>query len=82
MILFCDAFTFQELLAILAPAAAASRLQAGVAGGRAGGQIRCLRCHQISPVMTPQEELDVQGKWTSKTGRGPGHSSLLSVLSA
>ncbi|XP_072474016.1 serine/threonine-protein kinase 11-interacting protein [Notamacropus eugenii] len=57
----------QELLAVLAPAAAALRLQAGVGRGQAGGQLRCLRCHQISSVMTPQEEMDVQGKWTSKT---------------
>ncbi|XP_036610325.1 serine/threonine-protein kinase 11-interacting protein isoform X2 [Trichosurus vulpecula] len=57
----------QELLAILAPAAAASRLQAGAAGGPSGGRLRCLRCHQISTVMTPQEELDAQGKWMPKT---------------
>ncbi|XP_020858558.1 serine/threonine-protein kinase 11-interacting protein isoform X2 [Phascolarctos cinereus] len=50
----------QELLAVLAPAAAASRLRVGAAGGPSGGQLRCLRCHQISMVMTPQEELDAQ----------------------
>uniref|UniRef100_F7FHM3 Serine/threonine-protein kinase 11-interacting protein n=1 Tax=Monodelphis domestica TaxID=13616 RepID=F7FHM3_MONDO len=57
----------EELLAILAPTAAASRLQAGAAGGPLGGRLRCLRCHQLSTVMISKEELDSQGGWIPKT---------------
>ncbi|XP_043853838.1 serine/threonine-protein kinase 11-interacting protein isoform X2 [Dromiciops gliroides] len=57
----------EELLAVLAPAAAASRPQVGAAGGPSGGRLRCLRCHQISAAGTPQEELGAQGQWASGT---------------
>ncbi|XP_051839436.1 serine/threonine-protein kinase 11-interacting protein isoform X1 [Antechinus flavipes] len=57
----------EELLAVLAPAAAASQLQVGAARGPSGGWLRCLRCHQISEVTAPQEELGAHGRWTSKT---------------
>ncbi|XP_068960609.1 serine/threonine-protein kinase 11-interacting protein isoform X2 [Petaurus breviceps papuanus] len=52
----------QELLAVLAPAAAASRHRVGA--GPSGGRLRCLRCHRISPVMASQE--DAQARWMPK----------------
>ncbi|XP_044526717.1 serine/threonine-protein kinase 11-interacting protein [Gracilinanus agilis] len=57
----------EELLAVLAPIAAATRLQPGAAGGPVGGRLRCLRCHQLSTVTVSKEELDSQGGWTPKT---------------
>ncbi|KAM9039469.1 serine/threonine-protein kinase 11-interacting protein [Sarcophilus harrisii] len=57
----------EELLAVLAPAAAASQLQVGASRGPSGSWLRCLRCHQISEVTALQEELGAHGRWTSKT---------------
>uniref|UniRef100_A0A5F8GF43 Serine/threonine-protein kinase 11-interacting protein n=1 Tax=Monodelphis domestica TaxID=13616 RepID=A0A5F8GF43_MONDO len=69
----------EELLAILAPTAAASRLQAGAAGGPLGGRLRCLRCHQLSTVMISKEELDSQGGWIPKTSTASDRRGLRSV---